>query len=83
MDWEKYDYIKQCIVSGFVPDSVHMDSKTCACYLDIRKALNFSDITENVKNINGCAVVFETDSAFYIIQVSGYSYERGIFCDLI
>ena len=83
MDWDKFDFIKRCIVSGSVPDSVYMDPTNCECFLDIRKAVNFADITEGAENINGCVVEFITDSCFQIVQVSGYSADRGLFCDLI
>lgn len=83
MDWDKFDYTKKCTVSGFVPDSVWINPLNCGCYLDIRNAVNYADITEDAENISGCAVKFITDTCFQVLQVSGYSTDRGLFCDLI
>lgn len=83
MDWDNFDYTKKCSVSGSVPDSVYMDPVDCSCFLDIRKAVNFDDITEDIDTINSCIVEFITCSCFQVVQVSGYSAERGMFCDMI
>lgn len=42
-----------------------------------------SNKINNFGNVNGVCVLHDTDGKYYIFQVSGYSEERGLFCDLI
>ena len=49
-------------------------------YIDITKSINYHAL--NMEGVRGGVVWRNEDGSYHVAQLSGYTYERGLFCDL-
>lgn len=61
-------------------DGVYTDPTTCNAYIDYRDAANIDDV--DLSDANNLAIHRGRDGRMKIIQVGGYSRERGLFVDM-
>lgn len=61
-------------------EGVYIDCATNNAYVDQREAVNYNDI--NMRGVHHLVIDREEDGTMKIIQASGYTRERGMFCDL-
>ena len=61
-------------------DGVYIDPVTCNAHIDYRNAVNINDV--DISDANNLAIHRDEDGRVKIIQVGGYSRERGLFVDM-
>ncbi len=61
-------------------DGAYTDPTTCNAYIDYRDAVNIDDV--DLSDANNLAIHRDRDGRMKIIQVGGYSRERGLFVDM-
>ena len=59
---------------------VFIDPVRCNAFVDYKNAENYADI--DMDGVNHLAIRRDSNGRMYIFQASGYTYDRGIFCDL-
>lgn len=59
---------------------IYIDPVTCNACIDYRDAANINDV--DISDANNLAIHRDGDGRTKIIQVGGYSRERGLFVDL-
>ena len=61
-------------------DGVYIDPVTSNAYIDYRDATNIGAV--DISDANNLAIHRDGDGRMEIIQVGGYSRERGLFVDM-
>lgn len=59
---------------------VRIDPVTCNAYIDYTDAANIGDV--DISDANNLVIHRDGDGRMKIIQVGGYSRERGLFVDM-
>lgn len=80
MNFLDYEFYKPAHVTGN-KEGIYINPCNCEALLDIREAANFNNI--DFTGCNDIAVNRNESGNFYIFQVSGYTYEEGLFCHMI
>ena len=61
-------------------EAVWIDPVINEAYINPETCANYKDV--NMDGVNGLVVYITTAGTRYIMQAGGYTYDRGLFCDL-
>ena len=65
-------------------NDVYIDSKNCNAYVDFEQAENFAEV--NMQDVNHLVIVrlYKPYRGYVmrIVQASGYSLDKGLFCNM-
>lgn len=59
---------------------IYIDPRNCETFIDVTKAINYTSV--DFDGVNSVHVYRYDDGQYYIAQAGGYTYDRGLFCDL-
>lgn len=59
---------------------IYIDPINCNAYVDYTQAINYKDV--KIYGVNHLVIDRKEDGSMKIILAGGYSWMRGLFCDL-
>lgn len=80
MKWDNYFNTITATVTGN-KDGIYIKPSNNETHIDPRKATNYKSI--DMTGVNHACINRAEDGTFYIFQISGYTPEKGLFCELI